>query len=96
MPNSHRPGMHGDLQLRDCRIWAEIDYLDSPTDYRDCLPGAQPPPMAADRSDLVMLDPHKLPRNHIQSSRLLFAGLIFTLINLLVLGYILYQLFEAF
>jgi len=26
--------------LSDCHVWAEINYLDSPTDYRECLPTA--------------------------------------------------------
>ena len=26
------------VHVKDCRIWAEINYLDSPTDYRECLP----------------------------------------------------------
>ena len=25
----------------DCRVWAEINYLDSPTDYREYLPAAK-------------------------------------------------------
>ncbi len=25
------------FHVSDCRIWAEIQYLDSPTDYRECL-----------------------------------------------------------
>ena len=26
------------VRVKDCRIWAEINYLDSPTDYCECLP----------------------------------------------------------
>jgi len=26
------------VHVRDCRVWAEINYLDSPTDYREYLP----------------------------------------------------------
>ena len=26
------------MHLGDCYIWSEIYYLDSPTDYRECLP----------------------------------------------------------
>jgi hypothetical protein len=29
------------LHVGDCRVWAEINYLDSPTDYRECLPAAR-------------------------------------------------------
>jgi hypothetical protein len=27
----------GSLHIQDCRIWAEISYLDSPTEYREFL-----------------------------------------------------------
>jgi len=29
-----------ELRLDDCHVWAAISYLDSPTDYRECLPHA--------------------------------------------------------
>jgi len=28
------------FHVSDCRVWAEINYLDSPTDYREWLPAA--------------------------------------------------------
>jgi len=28
--------------VADCYVWAEIYYLDSPTDYREYLPGRRP------------------------------------------------------
>jgi hypothetical protein len=43
------------VRVCDCYIWAEISYLDSPTDYRECLPQACPQPPEAG-ADLVMLD----------------------------------------
>jgi hypothetical protein len=43
------------VQIRDCYVWAEIFYLDSPTDYREYLPH-QPQPHAIPGDDLVMLD----------------------------------------
>ena len=45
----------GGIRIGDCYVWAEIYYLDSPTDYREYLPqhcGRQCP--VAD--NLVMLD----------------------------------------
>jgi len=93
MLDTHQAGVNGYLQLQDCRIWAEIDYLDSPTDYRECLPGAQTPPLAADDSDPVLLDtrfPHS--RKPTARSRTFCLGLILTL---LILAYILYQFVEA-
>src|SRR4051794_8098908 len=28
------------IHVNDCYIWSEIYYLDSPTDYRECLPAS--------------------------------------------------------
>jgi hypothetical protein len=39
----------------DCLVWAEIYYLDSPTDYREYLPNHHHQPVRID-SQLVMLD----------------------------------------
>jgi hypothetical protein len=39
----------------DCYVWAEINYLDSPTDYREFLPSSAPSPMPP-IGELVMLD----------------------------------------
>jgi hypothetical protein len=36
IPN-HDIGGHP-MRVKDCYIWSEIYYLDSPTDYRECLP----------------------------------------------------------
>ena len=40
------------VYVGDCYIWAAIAYLDSPTDYRECLPHGEEQP--ASRSGLVM------------------------------------------
>ncbi len=38
-----------ELTVSDCRVWAEIHYLDSPTDYREYLLACQSrAPVAAD------------------------------------------------
>jgi hypothetical protein len=39
----------------DCYVWAEINYLDSATDYREFLPCNAPSPMPP-IGELVMLD----------------------------------------
>ena len=44
------------VHIRDCHVWAEIYYLDSKTDYRECLPER---PHALPESELVMLDSSK-------------------------------------
>ena len=43
------------FHVGDCHIWSAIYYLDSPTDYRECLPqpGVCPHTIG---DDLVMLD----------------------------------------
>lgn len=48
--DTDREGIH----IRDCYIWAEIYYLDSPTNYRECLPRTAAPELRGD--DLVLLD----------------------------------------
>jgi hypothetical protein len=55
----------------DCLVWAEIYYLDSPTDYRECLPNHHRQPVRID-SQLVMLDP-AIPKASF--TRILFASL---------------------
>jgi hypothetical protein len=43
------------FHVGECYIWAAISYLDSPTDYRECL--AQDSAQLRSRaSDLIMLD----------------------------------------
>ncbi len=44
------------VTIGDCRIWAEISYLDSPTDYREFLPCPQSNQRSKKKSDLVLLD----------------------------------------
>ena len=43
------------FKVGDCYVWAEIQYLDSPTDYREFLPGA-PSRLTCATGELVMLD----------------------------------------
>lgn len=45
------------FHVGDSYVWAEIQYLDSPTDYREFLP--QYPIARKVTSDLVMLDSSK-------------------------------------
>jgi len=39
------------VRIGDCFIWAAIQYLDSPTDYRECLPSHRNP-----SGELIFLD----------------------------------------
>lgn len=54
-PRTNRES-RGGIHIGDCYVWAEIYYLDSPTDYREYLPQhrAQQRTVAG---DLVMLEP---------------------------------------
>jgi hypothetical protein len=42
-------------RVTDCYLWAEIYYLDSPTDYRECL-RSDYPLSEVPSNDLVMID----------------------------------------
>ena len=44
------------VKIGDCRIWAEINYLDSPTDYREYLPNYGLTNQDGNKADLIMLD----------------------------------------
>lgn len=41
------------VYVGDCYVWAEISYLDSPTDYREFLPSAVQPQIMG---ELALLD----------------------------------------
>jgi hypothetical protein len=80
------------VHIPDCRIWAEIYYLDSPTDYREYLAqgGMQP---RESYSDLVMLEDSKhLLTVYGISLRSLVAGIVLILAS----GYLLYSLRDVF
>ena len=42
------------VRIADCYIWAQIYYMDSPTDYRECIPSGRAG--GAIGAGLVMLD----------------------------------------
>ncbi len=58
----HKPGrmeqrMGGsEFQIGDCRVWAEILYLDSASDYRECLQEPYREQAQTSPGILVMLD----------------------------------------
>ena len=55
-PTSREPIRGESAHVGDCYVWAEINYLDSPTDYREYLPQARTWPPAALLSQLIMLE----------------------------------------
>jgi len=85
MATPHPTGRDSYLHVQDCRIWAEISYLDSPTDYRECLPGCIP--CESERRGLTMLDSSIISWGRgLVKPLLLLAGFI----TVLVCGYLLY------
>ena len=42
------------IHVRDCYVWAEIYYLDSPTDFREYLPQTRFQQLAASGNNLIM------------------------------------------
>jgi hypothetical protein len=57
------------IHVRDCYVWMEISYLDSPSEYREYL--AQDRQWKPNDDLLVMLD---LPRKSLRSARDSFCG----------------------
>jgi len=55
MHNQRKPADEKPVRTCDCYIWSEISYLDSPTDYRECLAQSSFHPQVTS-ADLVMLD----------------------------------------
>jgi len=65
-----RQGIGGEgIQVRDCYVWTEISYLDSPSDFREYLPQDRQGKPNDDR--LVMLDS---PRRSLGPARDPFCG----------------------
>lgn len=75
------------LHIQDCRVWAEIYYLDSPTDYREYLP--QDCQLGETRADLVIL---ANPKVNGTIPPMLVAGVVLILVS----GYLLYLLLAPF
>ena len=73
--------------IQDCHVWAEIRYLDSPTDYRECLPGRSPVQECAN-DGLILLDS---PSPSL-SAWIIHASVIVGIILLFSGGYFLYLL----
>lgn len=97
MANPYPEHPSGTSHVRDCQLWAEIDYLDSPTDYREYLPGQEISPGTPDRDDLVMLETqnHSLRRYRKRLS-IVLIGVITMLIFVLICGCFFHLFFDAF
>jgi hypothetical protein len=84
--NAERNAVH----IQDYRVWAEIRYLDSPSDYREYLPGSGVQPIAQ-LANLVMLDANRSASAYLARLALLGIGLILFLIS----GYLLHVLVDG-
>jgi len=47
-PTEHKQVGGEAVHISDCQVWMEIDYLDSPTDYREYLPQSRSRPLSCD------------------------------------------------
>jgi hypothetical protein len=80
------------FHISDCYVWAEIYYLDSPTNYREYLPQSDARPRFG---DLVMLDSEKAsPQSKIKAVSVFVS--CFVLVLFLLAGYLLYLAIDSF
>jgi hypothetical protein len=78
------------FHIRDCYVWAEIYYLDSPTSYRECL--RENGHIQAHRDDDFILLDSQCPRSGTRLAVLMVAAfLCFALA-----GYVLHTVIEGF
>jgi len=71
------------IHVKDCYIWSEIYYLDSPTDYREYLPPHHIHPCNVPRNGLAILESSENSPNHSFLRILVFLAsclIIFSLI----------------
>ena len=74
------------FHVSDCQIWAEIYYLDSPTDYREFLPAADVGWKRSAAAELHMLDDEG---PHLSCARTyLVYGVLLTLSVALAVGFL--------
>jgi hypothetical protein len=71
------------VRIGDCYVWAEINYLESPTDYREYLPKNCARPRNIPCNDVVMLESHVSPRSF--EAKHWSSWLVFLLV-LMILG----------
>ena len=97
MSNSYPENTGRISHVRDCQLWAEIDYLDSPTDYREYLPGQESSPDTTDREGLAVVETQNCsPGRSKRRLSVVVIGVITMLILLLICGCLFHLLFEAF
>lgn len=95
MLNPYPENTGGTSHVRDCQLWAEIDYLDSPTDYREYLQGQETSFDTDDRGELVMLETRNCSPERFKRRFSLAIGVITMLIFLLICGCFFHLFFDS-
>ena len=90
MADLNQAAENNPVHLQDWRVWAEINYLDSPTDYREYIPNASVQNSAI-RAEFILLSASKVSKKR----RYIFA-VITSLVAALIVGYSLYALMAVF
>lgn len=86
----HRGQIGGEcFHTSDCHIWAAIYYLDSPTDYRECLPPAAS--VVRSDSELIFLDSG--PDQYLSESALCWLPVCLSIVSGVVLCILVYTSF---
>lgn len=97
MSNLYPENTSGTFHVRDCQLWAEIDYLDSPTDYREFLPGQRARADMPDRSEFVMLETqNQSPKRAGTRVSVVVMVMVSMLIFLLICGCFFHLFLNAF
>jgi hypothetical protein len=84
-PVDHRQIGGGTFRVSDCYIWAEINYLDSPTNYREYLPQSCRESRRPADEEWVMLDRPLVSQNSLVESLIPLFLFIVSGVFLLVL-----------
>ena len=71
------------VHVGDCYIWSEIYYLDSPTDYRECLLLHPIPPCNIPRSGFSILESSENNPSHLFLTILVFLASCLIICSLL-------------
>jgi hypothetical protein len=88
-PVEHKKVAGTSFHVRDCYVWAEIYYLDSPTDYREYLP------RGSGFGELVMLDPCQAsPHSKARGFPVLATCIVLSLV--LLAEYFVYMVADGF
>ena len=88
--NLRQESMDSSVRVQDCRIWAEINYLDSPTDYREYLLESKTPSERIQGAAFTVLD----CRHPLKTDLPRLLLLLLAVASLLISGYLLYRVVD--